>query len=186
MINTKSVLRKRFKCPALPPLLSARRKSQPKRVLISRGGVKKPAWACTKGSRSRPSPHKRTGAVITQQLSSARSHSPVQSDDASALMPTRPVPLTRRGSYDSDKDDAVFGDRLRLSSGLMGGHSYLRLAMAPDGSVLAGGGSISPVGVMKTYPSWETVQTFKDVGRVTSLHFNFHSNLLVSMTNQWA
>jgi hypothetical protein len=89
----------------------------------------------------------------------------------------RPVRIPKNGNY--EQGDINFGEKLTLGSRLSGGQSYARMALAPNGRVMAGGGSVSPVGVMKINPEWNTVRLLKDISRVTSLHFNFHSNLLV-------
>lgn len=185
ILQPKSVLRKRFKSPphaqpsshvAVP---GGRRKSHSRRgTPLCRVGRPAPAWVTKVRSKNRPSSSSRKVGP-----DSARSQSPVSATYV-------PVPLPRGGNWEDTEGSLLlpsFGDRLRLESCLMGshGHSYLRLAMAHDASVLAAGGSGSPVAIVRTRKCWESVRLFKDISRVTSLHFNFQGNLLVRLDINW-
>lgn len=175
------MLRKRIKSPPRAPNQHPFQNNKSKgRLQISAGNT--PPWA---RSRSRPT-FKTNSKTKISAPTSARSHTSVGSNSSIVFSVSsngmEGITIPARGSYESD--DLPFADaqKMVMPTAISTGISVLRIAATTSGKHLAIGGNLSPLIITKTRP-FQPYRLFKDIGKVSSLHFNFNGDLLVRMHN---
>lgn len=117
---------------------------------------------------------------------SARSRAPgsLESKRGAASSDTESLPanitnITSTGTYETDTIPFQECKKVTLPSSMTQGISVVRIAATMSGKHIALGGNLSPLVILKTKPC-QTYRLFKNLGKVTSVHFNFGGNFLVS------
>lgn len=181
-LNPKSVLRKKIKSPPRQAAATAKPKANNKSHAIFRvSGGNMPSWA---RSRSRPSLKAANSKNRLNEPATARSHTKSTSSESGKSYSISStdidgyVKVPASGSYEADVLDLETCKKIEMPSSLSTGQSVLRIAATTSGKHLAFGGNLSPLIVTKTRP-FQTTRIYKDIGKVSGLHFNFNGDLLV-------
>ncbi|CAL8100991.1 unnamed protein product [Orchesella dallaii] len=180
-LSSKSVLRKKIKSPPRQPIAYPIIKCSKSKSSLSRSSGNAPAWA---RSRSRPQLKVSSSRTKVTPPLSARSQSSVSGSCRSLLnvdsesLTARITHIPTNGTYENE--DLFFHEyqRLSLSSSFSHGMSMIRIASTNSGKHLAFGGNLSPLVITKTKP-FQNYRIYKNVGKVSNIHFNFAGNLML-------
>lgn len=188
-LSAKSVLRKRIKSPPRQsPKYPQKSSTKPIGVFRTSGGNSVPAWARSRSRPSLKSSSGRSGSKVNlnnMPPNSARSHSSMSSKGSNhqawsigSEISEGIVKVPATGSYENDDLPFQQSKKIVLPSTTTNGISVLRIAQTTSGKHLAFGGNLSPLIITKTRP-FQSYRLFKDIGKVSGLHFNFNGDLLV-------